>query len=200
MENFQKLGKKVFHVEKDTIITSEAQDIAKNNGIEICIVNHDSYEKDSNNGTNCDCEINRDLIYQVLKSMEDQGLLKEDLKTQLHPSNAIKQNKELKVVRGSTVTFEALDTGNPEDQVFYQEIINAEDGCSMNAGFITIEKCNFEWECTCEEIYHIVEGTLTVGEDGKVYTAHPGDSVFFPKGSKVTFGSPDKMKAFYTTY
>ena len=70
----------------------------------------------------------------------------------------------------------------------------------MNAGFITIEACNFEWECACEELYHIVEGTLTVTVDGKVYTSNPGDSVFFPKGAKVIFGSPNKMKAFYATY
>ncbi len=106
----------------------------------------------------------------------------------------------LKVVRGNSVRYDVLDTGNPSDKVFYQEIINSEDGCSMNAGFITIEGCNFDWETACQELYHVVEGTLTVTVNGKVYTAQPGDSVFFPKGAKLTFGSPNKMKAFYATY
>lgn len=39
----------------------------------------------------------------------------------------------------------------------------------------------------------VVEGTLTVSVNGKVYTANPGIQ-FFPKGAKVEFGSPNKMK------
>jgi len=68
----------------------------------------------------------------------------------------------------------------------------------MNAGFITIENCQFDWECACEElnITYTWKVRLTVTVNGKVYTAQPGDSVFFPNGAKVAFGSPNKMKAF----
>ena len=65
---------------------------------------------------------------------------------------------------------------------------------------ITIEKCEFPWEVACEEMYYVVEGTLTVEKDGKVYTAHAGDALFFQNGAKLKFGSPDKMKAFYVTH
>ena len=46
----------------------------------------------------------------------------------------------------------------------------------------------------------MVDGTLTVEKDGKVYTAHPGDALFFQNGAKLTFGSPDKVKVFYATH
>ena len=106
----------------------------------------------------------------------------------------------LKLVRGSTAKWEPLDTGNPADKVFYNELIGADDGSSMGAGFITIEKCEFPWDVACEELYYVVEGTLTVEKDGKVYTAHAGDALFFQNGAKLKFGSPDKMKAFYVTH
>jgi ethanolamine utilization protein EutQ len=106
----------------------------------------------------------------------------------------------LKVVHGDSIKYDFLETEDASNQVYYQEIINADDGCKMNAGMITIEKCKFGWLTECQELYHVVEGTLTVSVGDKVYTAKPGDSVFFPEGVQVTFGSPDKMKAFYATY
>lgn len=204
IEGLAKEGKKVMYIDSDTIVTPSAKDAAIANGIEF------STEAPVCETTCCETGktdvdgMDSDMVFQVLKAMMDKGLLQgvlDSLTNQPQKPYAAEFDKcGLKLVRGNSVKYEVLDTGNPSDKVFYQEIINADDGCSMNAGFITIEGCNFDWECACEELYHIVEGTLTVGVDGKVYTAHPGDSVFFPKGAKVTFGSPDKMKAFYATY
>lgn len=205
-----KEGKKVIYIDSDTILTPSAKDAAKANGVEfsteqpapaapapaVCCDAAAAAVKA------CDGEIDSNMIYNVLKTLMEKGLLQGvfDSAASNQPYVAERDNCGLKVVRGNSVKYEALDTGNPADKVFYQEIINADDGSSMNAGFITIETCNFEWECACQELYHIVEGTLTVNVDGKVYTANPGDSVFFPKGAKVIFGSPNKMKAFYATY
>ncbi|QOX64088.1 DUF861 domain-containing protein [Anoxybacterium hadale] len=202
-----KQGKKVLYIDCDTIVTPSAKDAAKSAGIEL------STEAPAAAPAAVCCEaateavkaaggeIDSNMIYNVLKLMMEKGLLQGVFEGQPElPYVAERDSSGLKIVRGASVKYEALDTGNPGDKVFYQEIINADDGCSMNAGFITIETCNFDWECACQELYHVVEGTLTVGVDGKVYTAGPGDSVFFPKGAKVTFGSPNKMKAFYATY
>ena len=199
-----KEGKKVLYIDCDTIVTPSARDAAKAAGIELstaapaatacCEATTEAVKTASG-------EIDSNMIYNVLKLMMEKGLLQGVFEGQPDlPYVAERDSSGLKIVRGNSVKYEALDTGNPADKVFYQEIINADDGCSMNAGFITIETCNFDWECACQELYHVVEGTLTVGVDGKVYTAGPGDSVFFPKGAKVTFGSPNKMKAFYATY
>lgn len=206
VEAVQKQGKKVLYIDCDTIVTPSAKDAAKAAGIElstetpaaapaVCCEASTEAVKTGDGG------IDSNMIYNVLKLMMEKGLLQGVFETPSDlPYVAERDSSGLKIVRGSSVKYEGLDTGNPADKVFYQEIINADDGCSMNAGFITIETCNFDWECACQELYHVVEGTLTVGTDGKVYTAGPGDSVFFPKGAKVTFGSPNKMKAFYATY
>lgn len=201
VEALKNEGKKVFYIDGDTIITPSAKDTAKACGIEFSNASHTCVENVSEMVKTCEGGIDSDMIYHVLKTMLEKGLLKGmfDSASDL-PYIAERDCGGLKIVRGNTVRYEVLDTGNPADKVFYQEIINADDGCSMNAGFITIEGCNFDWDVACEELYHVVEGTLTVTVNGKVYTAKPGDSVFFPKGAKVTFGSPDKMKAFYATY
>ena len=203
VEAVQKEGKKVLYIECNSIITPSAKDAAKAAGIEFSTECCPCCQSSAGTVATaaCEGEIDRDMIYNVLKTMMEKGLLQGvfDAASDL-PYTAEKDPCGLKVVRGNSVKYEALDTGNPTDKVFYQEIINADDGCSMNAGFITIEGCNFDWECACQELYHIVEGTLTVGVNGKVYTARPGDSVYFPKGAQVVFGSPDKMKAFYATY
>lgn len=204
-------GQKVFYIDEDTIVTPSAKDAARALDIEFstdvpaCITPAPTAcctGTAEETAKACDGEIDSNMIYTVLKALADKGMLQGvfDSLNCDKPYTAEHDKCGLKVVRGNSVKYEVLDTGNPSDKVFYQEIVNADDGCSMNAGFITIEKCNFEWECACEELYHIVEGTLTVNADGNVYTAQPGDSVFFPKGAKVIFGSPNKMKAFYATY
>ncbi|MBR0597384.1 cupin domain-containing protein [Sinanaerobacter chloroacetimidivorans] len=201
VEALEKQGKKVFPIDNDTIITPSAKDVAKALGIEFSAASQGCCENVTEAAKSCEGGIDSDMIYNVLKTMLEKGLLQGMFDSASDkPYVAECDSCGLKVVRGNSVKYEVLDTGNPADKVFYQEIINADDGCSMNAGFITIESCNFEWECACQELYHIVEGTLTVSVGGKVYTANPGDSVFFPKGAKVTFGSPNKMKAFYATY
>lgn len=208
VEAAEKQNQKVLYINCDTIVTPSAKDIAKNCGIEFsteaqvpkakssCETKAPELEKIFENG------IDSEVIYKVFKVMMDKGLLSGviDLITNKKPYLAETDSIGLKVVRGSSIKYEPLDTGNPDDKVFYQEIINPDDGSSMSAGFITIEDCTFDWETTCQELYYVEEGTLKVTVGDKVYTAHAGDSVFFPKGVKIAFGSPDKMKAFYATY
>ncbi|OAA83129.1 cupin domain-containing protein [Clostridium coskatii] len=214
VETAERQGQKVVYIGCEAIITPSAKDIAKSYGIEFSIEKQ-VLEAKSSCEVETPCEtktselekvfengIDSEVIYKVFKIMMKKGLLNGmiDLITNKKPYLAETDSIGLKIVRGSSVKYEALDTGNPDDKVFYQEIINADDGSSMNAGFITIESCKFDWETECQELYYVIEGTLTVTVDNKVYTAHPGDSVFFPKGAKIAFGSPDKMKAFYATY
>lgn len=204
IEELAAKGGTTFYIDSNTIITPSARDAAKAKAIVFsteksqCSLECGDASKDGAGG------MDKEMVFQVFKLMMEKGLLQGVMDTlseqPAKPYVAECDPCGLKLVRGNSVQYEVLDTGNPNNKVFYQEIINAGDGCSMNAGFITIECCNFQWDVACQELYHVVEGTLTVTVDGKTYTAHPGDSVFFPKGAKVAFGSPNKMKAFYATY
>lgn len=207
VEDAGKQGQKVIYIDSDTIITPSAKDAGAALGIEfstgapLCEAKTSCEGQVSELAKACEGEIDSEMIYKVFKAMMDKGLLNGILDSASNkPYSAETDSCGLKIVRGNSVRYDVLDTGNPAHKVFYQEIINKDDGSAMNAGFITMETCNFDWETACQELYYVVEGTLTVTVEGKVYTAQPGDSVFFPKGAKLAFGSPNKMKAFYATY
>ncbi len=148
-------------------------------------------------------ELDVNTVYRVLKLLMEKGLLNglaEASNAEKKKYSCVRDENGLKVVRGDTIQYDFLETDSPSNQVYHQEVINADDGCKMNAGMITIEKCKFGWRTDRQELYYVVEGSLIVTVGDRVYTANPGDTVFFPEGVQVTFGSSDKMKAFYAAY
>lgn len=204
VDNAAAKGEKVIYVDCDTIITPSAKDAAVEKGIEFsteapcCCGDAAPAPQPSAQGG-----IDSDVIFKALTAMAEKGMLGEIMAMVGNEAPYIAEKSDdgfVKLVKGSTAKWEVLDTGNPADKVFYNELIGADDGSSMNAGFMTIEKCNFPWDVACEEIYYVVEGTLTVEKAGRVFTAHPGDALFFQNGAKLTFGSPDKVKVFYATH
>lgn len=209
VEALAKEGKSVMYIDQDTIITPSAKDAAAASGIEF------STEEPPCCSQECAAPaapaaqacaqqgIDSDVIYKALTALMEKGMLgsvMEALGQNLPYVSEKDPDGFVKLVRGNTAKWEPLDTGNPADKVFYNELIGADDGSSMNAGFMTIENCSFPWDVACEEIYYVVEGTLTVEKDGRVFTAHPGDALFFQNGAKLSFGSPDKVKVFYATH
>lgn len=207
VETLNKQGKKVFYIDSDTIVTPSANDAAKVLGISFssesncCEANVCEPVKGSEPVKSTGEEIDSNMIYTVLKGMLEKGLLNGGIfdSTPNQPYISEKDCGGLKLVRGGSVKMEVFDTGNPDNKVFYQELISKDDS-KMSAGFLTIEKSSFEWELCYEELDYVVEGTLTVTINGKTFTAYPGDVLFVPSGSKVIWGSPDKAKIFYATY
>lgn len=213
VEAAAKRGDKVLYIDSDTIITPSAQDAAATLDIELSTEPVPCEAAPSQAAAAAPCEaapaantaggqgIDSEVIYQALQALLSKGMLNGILDNSAEPYVAERDAGGcVKLVRGNTAKWEPLDTGNPNDKVFYNELIGADDKSSVNAGFMTIENCSFPWDVACEEIYYVVEGTLTVGLDGRVFTAYPGDALFFQNGSKLTFGSPDKVKVFYATY
>jgi ethanolamine utilization protein EutQ len=200
VEDMDKQGKKVFYIDRNTIITPAAKDTAKVCGMEFSLEEQISEIKSPEPVKASGGEIDSNVIYAVLKAMVDKGLLK-GMFDNVHvpPYLDERDSGGLKLVRGNSVRFDVFDTGNPNNKVFYQELISKDDS-SMSAGFLTIEKSSFEWELCYEEIDYVIEGTLTITINGKTFTAYPGDVLYVPSGSKVVWGSPDKAKVFYTTY
>lgn len=203
VEALGKQGQKVICIDKDTIITPSAKDVAAEYGIEFKSGTYKASGTCTENKACCtnDGGIDREIIYNAVKALVEKGMLG-SLLSKLGEDVAYvsEGDANLKLVRGNTAKWEVLDTGNPANKVFYNELVTANDGSKMNAGFITIEKCEFPWECACQELYYVIEGTLTIESNGKVYTGHSGDCFFFQNGAKLKFGSPDKVKAFYATH
>ncbi len=201
VEEANKAGLKTICIEEGTIITPSAKDMAQIYGIEF-----QTGACQNEAPTNC-CTggsgINSELIYQALTAMMDKAGLAELLAGLVKDVPYISESDSeglVKLVRGNTAKWEALDTGNPNDKVFYNEVVGAGDGSSVNLGFMTIENCNFPWETACEEFFYVIEGTMTVSTQTKSFKANAGDVLSFKKGAQLTFGSPDKTKVFYATH
>lgn len=199
-------GQKLFCVDSNTIITPAAKDLAKQLGVE--------FTEDSSTAGNQMCKdsalqkkdnhepaIDREMIFQVVKALLGNGLLASvpvpSLETPFRADCNLKSG--LKIVRGRTVKFETFDTGDSSTNVAYREVVSKNDS-QMSAGFLTIEKSSFDWELSYEEINIILEGSLSITINGETYHAHQGDVLFVPKGSKVTWSSPEYVKLFYVTY
>ena len=189
IEHLSKAGQKVCVVKPDTIVTPSARDAAETFGVKI--------QEES-----CVCStaaegIDSEKIYAVLKYLMEKGLLSDLMDAK--PYEAERHENGLKMIRGSSVRMENLDTGTPGVKARYQELVH-KDESHVSAGFLEIDHSEFPWELTYEEIDYVIEGTLTVTIDGKTYTCKPGDVLFVPAGSKVIWGSPDQVRVFYATY
>ncbi|CAM2801185.1 cupin domain-containing protein [Hathewaya histolytica] len=194
---------KVLYIDGSEIITPSAKDLAINNGI-VFTTEATTQEVDhliDKKVPNID-GIDSEMMLNFIRAIMDKGILQEMIEC-LKPNNlpfeAECDASGLKVVRGNTVKMDVFDTGNPNAKVQFQELVSKKES-KMSAGFLIIEKSKFDWELTYEEIDYVIEGILTIEINGKTYTAHAGDVLFVPSGSKVVWGSPDKARVFYTTY
>ena len=203
-------GQKVMYIDADTLITPSAKDAAAAADIEFCSTQPcEAAPAPAQAAQPCAPAapaaggIDSELIYKALKTLMDKGMLGSVMNSIGQDVPYVSEsdgNGFVKLVRSNTAKWEPLDTGNPADKVFYNELIGADDGSAMNAGFMTIENCSFPWDVACQEIYYVVDGTLTVEKDGRIFTANPGDCLFFQNGAKLTFGSPNKVTVFYATH
>ena len=201
-------GQKIFCVDSSTIITPAAKDAAKDMGVEFmadsaAAVNHSCKDSGVQKKNYLEHEIDRDMIYQVVKAVLTNRVMGSvpDLTPEPPFIADCDPKSGLKIVRGRTVKFETFDTGDPSTNVAYREVVSKEEA-KMSAGFLTIEESSFEWELCYEEVDIILEGSLAITINGETYYAYQGDVLFIPKGSKVTLSSsgPGHVKLFYVTY
>lgn len=225
-KDIQKLvneGKKVCYVAEDTLVTPSAKDAARTAGIEI------SYGEEPQAccaapaaapapvaapavtaaapapaavPAAIPAEISSDMIYQVLKTMADKGLLGDMFTATPAAADAPyvceKDATGLKVVRGNTVRMDEFFEGNP--RVTYQELIDKNDS-NISSGLLVIDHDTYEWTQNYDENDYVIEGDFVVTINGRSYTAHAGDCIFIPNGASVVMGSKDCCcKVFYNTY
>lgn len=141
-----------------------------------------------------DMNISEDLISRIVNEVMG-TLVTEDkqLKNRTEPDR-------VKLIRGDSVVYETFDTGNPNDQVTFKEILTIEECPNMATGFLKIEKSSFDWYLGYDELDYVIEGTLEITYSGKTYTGYAGDVLFIPKETPVTFSSPDHCKFFFAAY
>ncbi len=108
----------------------------------------------------------------------------------------------LKVVQGGLVTMEPFgeDLATPGTNVRLKDMITSADAAPVAVGYMALDRGEFPWTLTYSEIDVILEGELVITRGTEVVRGGPGDSIFIPKGSKITFGTPSHTRFVYITY
>ncbi|MBI3760705.1 MAG: DUF861 domain-containing protein [Chloroflexi bacterium] len=108
----------------------------------------------------------------------------------------------LKSVRGQSVMLESFgaELATPGTNVRLKDVIGSTDGSPMGAGYMALDKGTFPWTLNYDEVDIVIDGELEIRRGDEVARAGPGDCIFVPKGSSITFGTPSRVRFFYVTF
>jgi ethanolamine utilization protein EutQ len=112
----------------------------------------------------------------------------------------------LKVVRGAGVALEAFGAGpaTPGTEVRLKDVVTAADGSPVAAGYMSLDAAQgggeFPWTLSYDEIDVVLAGELIITRGAEVVRGGPGDVIFIPKGSRITFGTPNHTRFVYVTF
>lgn len=108
----------------------------------------------------------------------------------------------LKVVRGKGVALESFgaDLATPGTNVRLKDVVTAEDRSPMATGYMALDRGEFPWTLTYDEVDVVLEGELVITRGAEVVRGGPGDVIFIPKGSSITFGTPSHTRFVYIAF
>lgn len=108
----------------------------------------------------------------------------------------------LKVVRMSGVQLERFTEGKntPGTNVWLKDVVVTQDRSPMGAGYMSLDKGEMAWTLTYDEIDIVLEGELVITRGSEQVRGKPGDVIYIPKGSSITFGTPDWTRFVYVVF
>ncbi len=108
----------------------------------------------------------------------------------------------LKVVKGVGVSLEAFgnEFATPGTNVRLKDVVTSEDGSPMATGYMALDKGEFAWTLSYDEIDVVLEGELVITRGGEAVRGGPSDCIFIPKGSSITFGTPSHTRFVYIAF
>jgi ethanolamine utilization protein EutQ len=108
----------------------------------------------------------------------------------------------LKVTKGAGVLMEAFgnEFATPGTNVRLKDVITGTDHSPMAAGYMALDKGEFAWTLSYDEIDIVLEGELVITRGSEVVHGGPGDCIFIPKGSSITFGTSSHTRFVYIAF
>jgi ethanolamine utilization protein EutQ len=88
----------------------------------------------------------------------------------------------------------------PAMDVRLRDVVTAADGSPVAAGVMSLREGSFPWELTYDEVQFVLEGELHLGTENGTVVGLPGDVLYVPEGTKLTFGTPSWTRFLYVTY
>jgi ethanolamine utilization protein EutQ len=123
-------------------------------------------------------------------------------------SRGVKQESQglalppLKVVHMSNVQVERFLEGRttPGTNVWLKDVVVTQDRSPMGAGYMSLDKGEMQWTLTYDEIDIVLEGELVITRGGEQVRGKTGDVIYIPKGSSITFGTPNWTRFVYVVF
>lgn len=108
----------------------------------------------------------------------------------------------LKVVRMSNIQVEPFLEGKttPGTNVWLKDVVITQDRSPMGAGYMSLDKGEMQWTLTYDEIDIVLEGELVITRGSEQVRGKTGDVIYIPKGSSITFGTPNWTKFVYVVF
>jgi len=108
----------------------------------------------------------------------------------------------LKVVRMANVQIEPFLEGKttPGTNVWLKDVVVTQDRSPMGAGYMSLDKGEMQWTLTYDEIDIVLEGELVITRGSEQVRGKTGDVIYIPKGSSITFGTPNWTRFVYVVF
>ena len=108
----------------------------------------------------------------------------------------------LKVVKMSNVQVEPFLEGKttPGTNVWLKDVVVTQDRSPMGAGYMSLDKGEMQWTLTYDEIDIVLEGELVITRGNEQVRGKTGDVIYIPKGSSITFGTPNWTRFVYVVF
>ena len=136
------------------------------------------------------------LGVKIVRSAESGSSLRKE------PLPVIPALPPLKVVRGANVQLERFLEGEstPGTNVQLKDVVVTQDRSPMGAGYMSLDKGEMKWTLTYDEIDIVLEGELVITRGSEQVRGGPGDTIYIPKGSSITFGTPSRTRFVYVVF
>ena len=108
----------------------------------------------------------------------------------------------LKVVKMSNVQVEPFLEGRttPGTNVWLKDVVVTQDRSPIGAGYMSLDKGEMQWTLTYDEIDIVLEGELVITRGNEQVRGKTGDVIYIPKGSSITFGTPNWTRFVYVVF
>ena len=108
----------------------------------------------------------------------------------------------LKVVKMASVQMEQFLEGKttPGTNVWLKDVVVTQDRSPMGAGYMSLDKGEMAWTLNYDEIDIVLEGELVITRGSEQVRGKTGDVIYIPKGSSITFGTPNWTRFVYVVF
>ena len=71
---------------------------------------------------------------------------------------------------------------------------------TLAAGVVTFENCKHDWTVSYDEYLYCLEGELTIRIGGEAHVLKPGDGMWLPNGTAMTYEAKEKATAIFAVH